>query len=446
MREGRSDVERNPLKILIIDDEKEFGLSLKALIESEGYFVAYEEFPLKVEQRLSKEEFHLLICDIYMPGYGGITLLEEIHKKHPQIAFIMLTGYPSIPNAVTAMKLGADNFFSKPIQPETLLQEIIRIDRSHSWTDAESCALEDKIITGCPEMRQILQEMTKIADSNATVLITGESGTGKELIADLLHFNSPRKGKPCIKVNCAALPETLLESELFGVEKGAYTGAETMRIGKFEAANNGTVFLDEIGDMTFSTQSKVLRVLQDHEFYRVGGNQLIRVDIRIVAATNRDLARLITEGKFREDLYYRLSVVNCYLPSLKSRTGDISLLSEHFLNIFNNIYRKQIKRFSPQTRILMEQHSWPGNIRELKNCVERCTLFCEGDEIVPTHLPFRNTLAVGSISSGAEMEEMNRRQILSALEQSRGVRKEAATLLNIDRRTLYNRMKKLGIY
>jgi len=436
---------QNVLKILLVDDETEFGKTMTAIFTREGYEAVYIQDPLAVDQVLSSGSFHIMVSDVRMPGLGGMDLLEQVRERYPNLAIIMLTGYPTVENAVRAMKLGAENFLTKPILPEILLTEIDRIGQSLiRYSDDENSEMDD-IISEDKVVKSILNQMVMVADSIVPVLITGESGTGKELVAELLHKRSSRANGPCVKVNCAALPETLLDSELFGVEKGAYTGADKSRKGKFEAAHGGTLFLDEIGDMSLSTQVKILRVIQEHEITRVGGQEVIPVDIRIVAATNRNLTELIARGSFREDLYYRLSVVNCQMPPLRERRGDIVLLLIHFLSLFNRIYKKQILGFDNKTREMLAAHDWPGNIRELKNCVERACLFCDKDEIQIIHLPAQYTGISGNLSLGAELEQMNRRKIMEALEQSNGVRKKAAEILEIDRRTLYNRMKKMGI-
>jgi len=436
---------QNDLKILLVDDETEFGKTMTTIFTREGYDAVYIQNPLAVDQVLSSGSFHIMISDVRMPGLGGMDLLKQVRERYPNLTIIMLTGYPTVENAVRAMKLGAENFLAKPILPEVLLTEIDRIGQSiFRDLDNKNSEIVD-IISEDKAVMSILNQMVTVADSTVPVLITGESGTGKELVAELLHKRSSRANGPCVKVNCAALPETLLDSELFGVEKGAYTGADRSRKGTFEAAHGGTLFLDEIGDMSLSTQVKILRVIQEHEITRVGGQKVIPVDIRIVAATNRNLTELITRGRFREDLYYRLSVVNCQMPPLRDRDGDIGLLLDYFLSQFNHIYNKRIVGFEKKTRELLASHSWPGNIRELKNCVERACLFCDSDEIQTIHLPAQYTDIPGNLSLGEELEQMNRRKIMEALEQSHGVRKKAAEILEIDRRTLYNRMKKLGI-
>lgn len=433
------------LNVLIVDDEKEFGNSMAAIFQREGYGVTYLQDPLKAEKTLSAGDFHIMVSDVRMPGLGGMDLLERVRKQYPELAIIMLTGYPTVENAVRAMRMGAENFLTKPILPDVLLEELKRINICFSERQQGESSDPGILVSNDNAIIHIIDQMTTAAQSKAPVLITGESGTGKELIAELLHQKSSRNKGPFIKVNCAALPETLLDSELFGVEKGAYTGADKSRMGKFEAAHGGTLFLDEIGDMSLSTQAKILRVLQDHQVVRIGGHTVINVDLRIVAATNSNLNELLSQGKFREDLYYRLSVVSCYLPPLRERQGDLDLLLNHFLSIYNRVYGKSIYGFDEKTRNLLISHNWPGNVRELKNCVERACLFCDKDKISINHLPAQYTSTAEEVNLSAQLEKMNRQKILEALDQSNGVRKKAAEILEIDRRTLYNRMKRLGI-
>ncbi len=297
-------------------------------------------------------------------------------------------------------------------------------------------------------MRKVLASAEKAAQTNAPVLITGETGTGKELIANLVHTAGPRSEHSFVKVNCAAIPETLLESELFGHERGAFTNAIAQRKGKFELADHGTIFLDEIGDMASGTQAKILRVLQEQEFERAGGSETVNVDLRIIAATNKDLPDLIEKGLVREDLYYRLCVISLHLPPLRERQGDVELLMEHFIHQFGERHGKHIAGLEDRTRRFLLDHTWPGNVRELRNCIERAVIFCEGERISLKDLPAQYT----ELRGGRHQEELRmsfdnlqRRMILQALEKSKGVKSKAADMLEIDRRTLYNRIKKLGL-
>jgi two-component system, NtrC family, response regulator AtoC len=439
-------------RILIVDDEKELCMSLSEILTEEGYPTTWTADPLETPAILAQTIIDLIILDIRMPGIGGIDLLRLVRKSNPNIKVIILTGHPSIENAVLSMKYGAANFYEKPPALSKLLNEIREFssrDAAGRGPDAgPSVPPETRLVTGDPRMLKILQSAEKAGATSAPVLITGESGTGKELIASLVHRSGVRAARPFIKVNCAAIPETLLESELFGHEKGAFTDAIAQRKGKFELASGGTIFLDEIGDMSPPTQAKILRVLQEQEFERVGGTETIHSDIRVIAATNKDLRLLIQRDSFREDLYYRLCVITLHVPPLRERPGDIELLIEHFLGLFGAQYAKTIRGLDEQTRELLLAHAWPGNVRELKNCIERATIFCEGDLVTLTDLPSQYMELEGTHLGQklqTSFEQLNRSMILEALEKSKGKKSKAADMLNINRRTLYNRMRKLGL-
>ena len=438
--------------ILIVDDEKELCVSLSEILMEEGYPTVYTSDPRETPAILARTHVDLIILDIRMPGIGGIDLLKMLRRTNPNIKVIILTGHPSIENAVLSMKYGAVNFYEKPPNLKKLLNEI----REFSSRDAASQAPSGmtalppaaRVVTSDPGMRKILQSAEKAAAATAPVLITGESGTGKELIAGLVHEAGPRASRPFIKVNCAAIPEPLLESELFGHEKGAFTNAVAQRKGKFELAHEGTIFLDEIGDMSPTTQAKILRVLQEQEFERVGGTETIHSDIRVIAATNKDLRLLIQRDSFREDLYYRLCVITIHVPPLRERPGDVELLIDHFLRLYGAQYSRTIRGLDEQTRELLLAHTWPGNVRELKNCIERATIFCEGDLVTLEDLPSQYMELEGT-HLGQKLQttfdQLNRSMILEALEKSKGKKSKAADMLNINRRTLYNRMRKLGL-
>ncbi len=434
--------------ILLVDDELEMCLSLSELLRDEGYATLYVTNPLDVPSLLRQEQIDLILMDVKMPEIGGIDLLKTVKKADASIAVIMITGYPTVENAVRAMKYGALNFYTKPLKLPELLREIHELAatraRHRSVAPDPSCQL----ITRNAGMQKILKTIEKAAPTAAPVLITGESGTGKEVAANALHHFSQRADKPFIRVNCAALPDDLLESELFGHEKGAFTGAVKERKGRFELADTGTIFLDEIGDMSLKTQSKILRVIQEQEFERLGGTKSIHTDIRIITATNKNLKKLLALEKFREDLYYRLSVITIHLPPLRERKDDIPLLVDYFIEHFNQVYQKQIRGLREDVRGLFEQHEWPGNVRELRNCLERAIIFCEQDQIGVSELAsqYAELIERQPVNTYEEaFESLNREIILDALDKSQGVKKKAADLLNISRRTLYNRMKKLGI-
>ncbi|HTP57668.1 MAG TPA: sigma-54 dependent transcriptional regulator [Spirochaetia bacterium] len=431
-------------QILIVDDEKELCASLSEILTEEGFHTLSTSDPRETPAILARTRVDLIILDIRMPGIGGIDLLKIVRKTNPNTKVIILTGHPSIENAVQSMKYGAVNFYEKPPNLKRLLNEI------HEFSAAASREQQPvrRVVTDDPRLKKILQSAEKAAATTAPVLITGESGTGKELIASLVHEAGPRASRPFIKVNCAAIPETLLESELFGHEKGAFTNALSQRKGKFELANDGTIFLDEIGDMSASTQAKILRVLQEQEFERVGGSESIRTDIRVIAATNKDLRALIQKDSFREDLYYRLCVITLHVPPLRERPGDVELLIDHFLRVFSARYGKEIRGLDPQTRELLLAHTWPGNVRELKNCMERAAIFCEEELITLDDLPAQYMELEGTHLGDklqTTFEQLNRSMILEALEKSKGKKSKAADMLNINRRTLYNRMRKLGL-
>jgi DNA-binding NtrC family response regulator len=438
---------KRKFSILIVDDEKEICVSLSEIIRSNGYRTLYTVDPAQVPTILSGESIDLIIMDVRMPKISGIDLLKSIKEKHNPISVIMISGYTSVESAVLAMKYGALNFYMKPIDTAELLDEIKRVAKVFR-KKAEN--LDRMIVSASLEMERIQSEISKLAPTDAPVLLTGESGTGKELAACSLHDQSNRRDEPFLKVNCASLPENLLESELFGHERGSFTDAVDRRLGKFEIANRGTIFLDEIGDMSQKIQPKLLRVLQDGEIQRLGGSETIHTDVRIVSATNQDIGELIRENRFREDLFYRLSVVIIHIPPLRERPEDIRVLTDHFLSVFNSIYGKRLRSLSPEVADFIFRHDWPGNVRELRNCLERCCIFAEdrqerlGVELLPTQ--YRDAVMQKRDGGLAEYtEEMNREKILEALTLSNGVKYKAAQRLKINRKTLYNKMKKLGL-
>lgn len=438
----------NNYTILLVDDELEMCRSLSKILESEGYQVIYTTNPLVTIDLLEQKRVDLILMDVKMPQVEGVDLLKQVKLKDASLPVIMLTGYPSLKSAVQAMRYGAANFYTKPPKLPELLNEIKHLTSSRGTKKATKKSFKHEIVTQNKGMERILRDLEKAAPTNAAVLITGESGTGKELAARSIHYLSHRKDKPFVKVNCAALPDTLLESELFGHEKGAFTDAHQRREGRFEVANEGTIFLDEIGDMSLTTQAKILRVVQEQEFERLGKSDLIKTDIRIIAATNKNFKSLIEQGLFREDLYYRLSVISVHLPPLRERKEDIELLTSIFIQHFNKAYSKNIESVSGSVKELLTQHNWPGNVRELKNCVERAVIFCESLQIQPEDLPNQYTEVLGTHTAEEyeqSLDNLNREIIANALLQANGVKKEAAKVLNINRRTLYNKMKKLGM-
>jgi two-component system, NtrC family, response regulator AtoC len=442
-----------PFKILVVDDEKEMCISLSRIFTAKGYDAHYETDPSGVPDRLAEREYDLLLVDIKMPRLGGIELLRRIKARRPRLPIIMITGYASFDNAVLAMKFGANNVYPKPIDTDTLLREVETLAGAASGgaSGSPSPAAPDaapELTFQSEAMRQVMASADRAAGTDVPVLITGETGTGKELIADYLHQRSARAAKEITKLNCAAIPDALLESELFGYEKGAFTGAVTAVRGKFEVSDKGSLFLDEIGDMSLSSQSKMLRVLQEGSFNRLGAARPIHADVRVISATNRDIADLITQGTFREDLYYRLSVITIEMPPLRRRREDIAPLAQYFVSLFNRKHGRTIQSISPPVMEVFFSHDWPGNVRELRNCVERAVIYSDGPSILREHLPgqYVHSYAHGSYASLEEKaSEMTKTVILEALFKTDGSRQKAAELLKINRKTLYNNMKKLGL-
>ena len=433
-----------PFTILIVDDEREMCLSLSEILRSQGFEAIIATDPQTVPALLRKKRADLAIMDIRMPQLPGIDLLKALKHEQPSLPVIMITGFPSVENAVLSMRYGALNFFVKPLPIRELLQEIQQL----AGSPVRGGGGEERIVTRNPRMLGILEEVQRVGPADAAVLITGETGTGKELIASAVHARSGRRDRAFVKLNCASIPDTLLESELFGHERGAYTDAAERHIGKLEAADRGTLFFDEIGDMTVRTQAKLLRVLQDGEFQRLGGQETLRTDVRVLAATNQDIERLLAQGSFREDLFYRLSVVRIEVPALRERKDDLELLVGHFLERFNHRYGREVSGLSPEVREIFQRHNWPGNVRELKNCVERAVIFCDGRTIAPEHLQAQyRRLGESGFPGQLEgaRERLDREMIAEALARSQGEKQKAAALLHISRKTLYNRMKKLGM-
>ncbi|MCK5251213.1 MAG: sigma-54-dependent Fis family transcriptional regulator [Spirochaetaceae bacterium] len=435
-------------KILIVDDELEMCLSLAELLESHGYRAEYATGTRDAGIALEKGRFDLILLDIRMPDGNGVDFLNVIKDRDRSIPVIMVSAFASVENVVKAMKYGAVNFYSKPIDMPALLEEIERITSGSFNSDDTIGGLVT--LTRTPSMESLFILIEKAAPTDAPVIITGESGTGKEMAANTVHAYSPKKDAPFIKLNCAAIPEALMESELFGHERGAFTDARERRKGKFEQAKGGTIFFDEIGDMNIGTQAKILRVLQEKEFERLGGSETISADVRVLAATNKNLREMVKHGSFREDLYYRLSVITIELPPLRDRPGDLPVLTEFFIERFNKRYNKNIKGISEITRRLFSSHDWPGNIRELKNCIERAVIFCDGDRIDLSDLPkqyaevdLERSFVGRSLDDATD--NITRELIQDALDRSSGQKQQAAEILNIHRKTLYNKMKKLGM-
>jgi DNA-binding NtrC family response regulator len=440
------------VKILVVDDEAIVRESLGDWLKDADYQVFTAESGHEALKVIEREKPVIMIADLVMPGMDGIELMKRAKARQPGIEVIIITAYASIPTAITAMKEGAYDYIEKPFCPERT-ELLVKKLAEHQELVEENLALrqrlEDRyhfenIITKSPKMQRLIELIKIVGKSNATVLITGESGTGKELVARAIQSQSSRHNKPFITVSCAALPESLLESELFGHEKGSFTGAYTQKKGKFEFANGGTIFLDEIGEMSANIQVHLLRVLEEKEFTRVGGNEPIRVDVRVISATNKDLRKAIEKQEFREDLYYRLNVVNIELPPLRERKEDVPLLAEHFLNKFAADNRKEVTGFSPDAMEFLLDYDWPGNVRELENAIERAVILAKDSIITVADLPQENLSLVRLASTGKNLKEVEKNHVLNVLRKAGGNYSEAARILGISRMTLYNKAKEYG--
>ncbi|MBP5465563.1 MAG: sigma-54-dependent Fis family transcriptional regulator [Treponema sp.] len=446
--------------LLIIDDEKNIREGLAANFEMEDYNVKTASNGAEGLKLLEQGDIDLVITDLRMPGISGEQVLAKVAAETPGIPVIILTGHGSIDSAVDAMRHGAYDFLTKPLNLDQLGMIVKRALESREMKVqheqlkqelADSTSLKE-MIGKSAAMQKVQELIRKVAPSRASVLITGESGVGKELVANAIHNLSPRKDKSFIKVHCAALSETLLESELFGHEKGAFTGAEKMQKGRFELAHGGTIFLDEIGEINPSVQIKILRVLQEKKFERVGGEQTIEVDVRIVAATNRNLEEEVRAGRFREDLYYRLNVVHIQVPPLRDRKDDIPLLMSSFLDEFNRENGKAIKGLNGKAKAAMFRYAWPGNIRELRNCMESAVVMCSDDEISLQDLPPSVSAAAGTASAddsvsvplGVTLDEADRLVIEANLAANRGNKSRTAEVLGIGRKTLQRKLIEWG--
>ena len=442
-------------KILVVDDEPLVRNFLKEVLEAEDYEVLTTEDGLSALKEVERGGIDLVITDVRMPKLNGIDLLKEVKKRSPSTLVVVITAYGTIENAVEAMKNGACDYITKPLSPEQIKLAIQKASQHKNLLNENRYLRSEvsqrynfeQLIGRSPQMRRVYEMIDRVAPTNATVLIQGESGTGKELVARAIHYRSPRKDKPFVKVNCAALPEDLLESELFGHERGAFTGAVSKREGRFELADRGTLLLDEISETSPAFQAKLLRVLQEQEFERVGGSKTIKVDVRVIATTNKDLKQAIREGKFREDLYYRLNVLPIYLPPLRERKEDIPLLVQHFLEKYSRQNGLRIKSLSKKCLDMMMQYEWPGNVRELENVIERAVVMSEGETIFPENISLSSPVQKMGLSFPEEitLEEMEKRLILHTLQRTGGDRTEAAKILGISVRTVRNKLKKYGM-
>ncbi|MHC4197935.1 MAG: sigma-54-dependent transcriptional regulator [Planctomycetota bacterium] len=448
----------NRLKILIVDDEANLLKTLSDILQKNGYGVSVARNARAALETLGKGTFDIALLDVRMPNMDGVELLERIKEKHHGLEVIVMTAYGTIETAIRSTKLGAFAYMLKPLDIDEMLmnvQKIVKLKALREEARFLQWQLEEKhgyknIIGKSRPIRHVVETIKKVSSSNSTVLTIGESGTGKEMVADAIHYSSRRYAKPYVKINCAAFPENLLESELFGYEKGAFTGADRQKIGKFEVAHGGTLFLDEIGDMPLAMQAKLLRVLEGGEFERLGGNNLIKADVRFIAATNQDLEKMIEEKRFRSDLFYRLNTVVINVPSLLERKEDIPLLIEHFLEKFATQMSKKAPRLVDEAVDLIMSYPWPGNVRELANAIERATIFCEDGIIKPSDLPpnvreGHVELPPAHTSGEHTLEALEKRHITDTLRRTKGNKNEAALLLGIHRETLYKKIKKFSI-
>jgi len=451
-------------KILVVDDEDSIRTSLAGILEDEGFRVMFANDGVTALDAVRKELPDLVLLDIWMPRMDGIETLRKLKELYPALLIIMMSGHGTIETAVKSTKMGAYDFIEKPLSLDKLLVCIrnalgmMRL-KDENETLRELAFRERQMTGSSPAMAKLKEQILLVAPSNASVLITGENGTGKELVARSIHFHSHRKDGPFVEVNCAAIPEELIESELFGHEKGAFTGAVAQRKGRFDLADGGTLFLDEIGDMSLKTQAKVLRILQERKFERVGGTRTIEVDVRIIAATNKVLEDEIRAGTFREDLYYRLNVVPFIVPPLRERRDDIPLLVEHFLEMFCRREGLERKMVTPEALEMLVNCAWPGNVRELKNVVERLVIMTPGKSITASHIP--ESIAYGDASRDAgtgrldavlelgslreAREEFEKEFILQKLEEHNWNISKTAESIELERSNLYRKIKSYGI-
>jgi two-component system NtrC family response regulator len=453
-----------PAHILVIDDEQNYLLLLDTLLSDEGYSVTTLQDPELALEYLVESDVDVVITDMKMPRVSGQDVLEHIKKNYQHIPVLIMTAYGSIDGAVQAMRCGAFDYIAKPFSNDDLLLSVhkaVKMSEAEQQNRLLRQSLQEKhgthnIIGRSQGVRQILDLVTRVAPSTSNVLITGESGTGKELIAKALHFASNRKDGPFISVNCMALNPGVMESELFGHEKGSFTGATVKKRGRFELAHTGTLFLDEIGELSFDTQVKLLRVIQEHSFERVGGSESIHVDMRLVVATNKDLQQEVEQGRFREDLFYRLNVVNIHIPPLRERVEDIPLLAAHFLHTYRQENQKDIHGFAPEAIQALTAYHWPGNVRQLENVIERCVVLARGSTITMEDLPaefkeestqFKSAadLLPTEIDLGSTLEKIEAALIRRALVRNNFVQVKAAETLGISKSLLQYKLKKYNI-
>ena len=452
-------------KILIVDDESNARISLAAILEKEGYSVKQAENGRKAIDLLKREHFHLILTDLKMPEVDGFEVLKQAKALSPGSSVIVLTAFVSVESAINAMKAGAYDYLSKPLNIEEVrlvikkaLNQMTLVEENRELKKQLKGKYKfENIIGTSSQMQKVYQLMTRVIETDSTILIQGESGTGKELVAKAIHYNSHRKNYPFVTINCAAIPKDLLENEFFGHVKGSYTGAFYNRAGKFEIADKGTIFLDEIGNMLPDLQAKLLRVLQEKEFERIGDSKKIKVDLRVISATNVNLEDLVAKSLFREDLFYRLNVISVTIPPLRERSDDIPLLANSFLKKFCAEMGKGEKRISNNAMELLSKYQWPGNVRELENTIERAVALADGRLISPKHLhpkiidsiPPVEWYGINIPDSGIDLnyliEDLEKNLISLALKKTSGIKTKAAELLHIKRTTLVEKLKKMGM-
>ncbi len=445
-------------KILIVDDEEGMRRLLSRILVKEGYETFAASNGEEALRAIGQDHYDLVMTDIKMPGMGGLELLSELRAYDPRLPIIVITAYGTVESAVQALRAGAYDYITKPFEGDeirltvakALERERLLAENRYLHEELEGRYGFSGIIGNARAMQDVFDVTASVAAANANVLITGESGTGKELIARSIHFNSPRKDKPFIVLNCAALSESVLESELFGHEKGAFTGALHTKKGRFELADQGTLFIDEVGEMSLAAQVKLLRVIQEHEFERVGGNRTIKVDARIVAATNKNLSEEVKKGTFREDLFYRLYVINIELPPLRERREDIEPLASHFLEKYTGETGKKIEQISPKAIACLVAHDWPGNVRELENAIERAVVLAKGDILTPRDFPQgiqdQDQICLSLPETGGSLtdilEDLERQLIVQTLNREGRSQTRTAEVLGIKRTTLRYKMEK----
>src|SRR5210317_332370 len=441
------------VRILIVDDEFSVRHSLTAWFEDEGYTVGVASSGKEALAKLAENKWDIFFLDLKMPGMSGLELQKKIKEIQPDGTIIIITAFASVESAVEAMQSGAYDYLSKPFDPDYLalmVRNIIERKQLKEETVTLKKTIDEvqtsKEIKGeSPGIKKMMEDIRSVAEAGSTVLIRGESGTGKELVARAIHANSKRRYAPIVTINCGALPESILESELFGHEKGAFTGAQYARKGKFEMADGGTIFLDEIGNISPKIQMELLRVLEDKKFFRLGGSKELKADFRTIAATNKDLEAAMEKGEFRNDLFYRLNVFVIEIPPLRERKSDIEILAQNFLNVFTSQMNKPIARISPAAMKLLADYDWPGNVRELENAIERAVVVCKAKEIKHSDFPFFHVRPEEEAAQDDSLEALQIQHIKKILDQTGWNISKAAIVLQIDRVTLYNKINKYNL-